>query len=69
MTGQAGNRSLGNLTMGGGGWRGDGRAPLNFQYVPIIITSNDVETYDREGGQVTMTLNYMNSHSIVTQRN
>jgi hypothetical protein len=69
MIGQAANRNLSNLELGSGGWKQDGRAPLNFNYVPIIITSTDIETYDREKGQVTMTLNYMNSHSIVTQRN
>lgn len=69
LIGQIAARSFSSIKLGGGGWKQDGRAPLNFQYVPIIITSNEVETYDREGGQVTMTLSYRHSHSVVTQRN
>jgi len=47
----------------------DGRTPNNMEYVPIIITSSSVDTYDEEKGLTTMTFEYVHSHAVVTQRN
>ena len=47
----------------------EGRQPNNVQYVPIIITNSQVDTYNDEIGLVTMTLEYTHSHAVKTQRN
>lgn len=60
------NRDLGNIE---NTWLSDGRHPSNFDYIPIIITSEEVDTYDEQKGSVTITLEYIHSHSVVTQRN
>ena len=44
--GLTGNRSLSNIRGGAGGYMGDGRHPTNFQYSPIIITNDEIETYE-----------------------
>lgn len=47
----------------------DGRTPNNMEYVPLIITSSSMDTYDESKGLVTMTFEYTHSHAVVTQRN
>tara|TARA_R100001443_G_scaffold23563_2_gene35715 strand:+ start:6658 stop:8826 length:2169 start_codon:yes stop_codon:yes gene_type:complete len=47
----------------------DGRTPNNMDYVPIIITSSSIDTYDEAKGLTTMTFEYTHSHALVTQRN
>lgn len=46
-----------------------GRLPNNMDYVPLVITSSSVDTYDEAKGLVTMTFEYTHSHAVVTQRN
>ena len=47
----------------------EGRTPNNMEYVPIIITSSSIDTYDEAKGLTTMTFEYTHSHALVTQRN
>lgn len=51
------------------GMNTDGRTPNNMEYVPIIITSSSIDTYDEAKGLTTMTFEYTHSHALVTQRN
>lgn len=59
-------RGLSNLE---DGVNTEGRTPNNMEYVPIIITSSSVDTYDESKGLTTMTFEYTHSHAVVTQRN
>lgn len=68
VAGAIGNRSLSKVYLGSGGYMND-RHPSNRNYSPIIITSDEIETYNEQEGQVTISFDYMYSHPVNTQRN
>lgn len=43
--------------------------PSTKEYIPIIITNNDVETVNESQGLVTFNIEYTLSHKVQTQRN
>ena len=59
-------RSISNINSGN---NMDGRTPSNMQYIPIIITSSEVDIYDEEKGLVSISFDYTHGHGVVTQRN
>jgi len=43
--------------------------PSTKEYIPVIITNNEVETLNQESGLVKFNLEYTLSHKVQTQRN
>ena len=43
--------------------------PQNKGYVPVIITNNEIETFNTEKGLVTFNIEYYYAHKLNTQRN